>query len=79
MLYLSAKIHPPQAGPNQISLPSTKQSVITNNNYNSSKLKILSINCRSIGSVDRRARFHALVQEHHPDTDKDSQNYSIDT
>ena len=67
MCYLSAKVYPLQAGPNQISLPSKKQSVITNNNYNSSRLKVLSINCRSIRSVDRRARFHVLIQGHHPD------------
>jgi len=63
--YLNVEIHSPQAGPSVFL--STKQSVITNNNHNSSTLKILSLNCRSIRSVDTRARFYALVQEHHPD------------
>ena len=32
-----------------------------------SRLKVLSINCQSIQSVEKRARFYALLEQHNPD------------
>ena len=63
--YLSITTLPLWAGPNKISLPNTNQSLI--NNDDSTTLKILSLNNHSIHSINRRARFYALIHEHHPD------------
>ena len=51
-------------GPNQIRLPSTNQSVTHSNHNNTVKL---SLNCCSIHSINQRAKFHGLVQEHQLD------------
>ena len=53
----------PRAGPNRISPSSTNQLVTCSH---SDTIKKLSLNCHSIHNIDRRARFHTLVQEYQP-------------
>jgi len=36
-------------------------------NFNSTKLKILSLNCCSLRSPGKRAQFQTLIDEHNPD------------